>query len=252
MRGVSFLYRVAICDDEEKQRELFKSILITMSIKTNIDFEIELFGSGEQLVSDYERHETPFHILILDIEMGGMNGIQTARKIRGLNNLDEQIIFLTSYPEYMVESFDVMTFQYLIKPIAPSILEEKMIKICQYFQALDKKFMVIKSTYEEIVLKYDDLISIEAAKSLTIKSKLHFTTTNQTYESKGIISDYALALKDCNFLQIHRSIIINLLHVKKFASGVVLMSNGMELPIGRSKIKEVKDVYTKFMIMKVD
>ncbi|CAH1058163.1 hypothetical protein PAECIP111894_04336 [Paenibacillus pseudetheri] len=43
-----------------------------------LDFEIELFGSGEQLVSDYERHETPFHILILDIEMGGMNGIQTA------------------------------------------------------------------------------------------------------------------------------------------------------------------------------
>ena len=122
-----------------------------------LDFEIELFGSGEQLVSDYERHETPFHILILDIEMGGMNGIQTAWKIRGLNNLDEQIIFLTSYPEYMVESFDVMTFQYLVKPIAPSILEEKMIKIYQYFQALDKKFMVIKSTYEEIVLKYDDL-----------------------------------------------------------------------------------------------
>jgi DNA-binding LytR/AlgR family response regulator len=188
MRGVSFLYRVAICDDEEKQRELVKSILITLSIKTNIDFETEIFGSGEQLVSDYERHETPFHILILDIEMGGINGIQTAQKIRGLNNLDEQIIFLTSYPEYMVESFDVMTFQYLIKPIAPSILEEKMIKICQYFQALDKKYMVT----------------------------------------------------------------INLLHVKKFTSGVVFMSNGMELPIGRSKIKEVKDVYTKFMIMKVD
>nr|WP_240343740.1 response regulator [Paenibacillus sp. SYP-B3998] len=76
------MYRVAICDDEEKQRELVKTILITLSIKTNIDFEIELFGSGEQLVSYYERHETPFHILILDIEMGGMNGIQTARKKR--------------------------------------------------------------------------------------------------------------------------------------------------------------------------
>ncbi|NRS49020.1 LytTR family DNA-binding domain-containing protein [Brevibacillus sp. HB2.2] len=246
------MYRVAICDDEEKHREFVKSILLTLSIKTNIEFVIESFVSGEQLVSYYERQETPFHILILDIEMGGMNGIQTARTIRGLNNLDEQIIFLTSYPKYMVESFDVMTYQYLIKPISPSILEEKIIKLHQYFQALDKKYMVIKSGYEEVVLKYDELISIEAAKSLTIKSKLHFTTTNQTYESKGIISDYALALKDCNFIQIHRSIIINLLHVKKFASGVVLMSNGKELPIGRSKMKEVKDTYTKFMIMKVD
>ncbi|MFI8715930.1 LytTR family DNA-binding domain-containing protein [Brevibacillus brevis] len=246
------MYRVAICDDEEKHREFVKSILLTLSIKTNIEFVIESFDSGEQLVSYYERQETPFHILILDIEMGGMNGIQTARTIRGLNNLDEQIIFLTSYPKYMVESFDVMTYQYLIKPISPSILEEKIIKLHQYFQALDKKYMVIKSGYEEVVLKFDELISIEAAKSLTIKSKLHFTTTNQTYESKGIISDYALALKDCNFIQIHRSIIINLLHVKKFASGVVLMSNGKELPIGRSKMKEVKDTYTKFMIMKVD
>lgn len=51
--------------------------------------------------------------------MGGINGIQTARQIRSLKHLDEQIMFLTSYPEYMVESFDVMTFQYLIKPITP-------------------------------------------------------------------------------------------------------------------------------------
>ncbi|SDT37847.1 two component transcriptional regulator, LytTR family [Paenibacillaceae bacterium GAS479] len=245
------MYRVAICDDEKKQRELVKNNLIALSIKTNIEFEIELFGSGEALISYYELQEPTFHILILDIEMNGINGIQSARKIRSLKNLDEQIIFLTSYPEYMVESFDVMTFQYLIKPVAPSILEEKIIKLCQYFQALDKKFMVIKSAYEDVVLKHDDLISIEAAKSLTMKSKLYFMTSNQTYESKGILSDYAIALKDSNFLQIHRSIIINLLHVRKFASGVVLMSNGKELPIGRSKIKEVKDVYTKFMIMKV-
>ncbi|MRN56374.1 LytR/AlgR family response regulator transcription factor [Paenibacillus monticola] len=246
------MYRVAIVDDEENQRKLVKNMLITLSIKTNIDFEFELFDSGEQLVSHYENHKTPFHILILDVEMNGINGIQTARRIRSLNNLDEQIVFLTSYPEYMVESFDVITFQYLIKPIAPPILEEKMIKLFQYFQALDKKFMIIKSAYEEVVLRYDDIIGIEAAKSLTIKSKLNFITTNQIYESKGIISDYALALKDYNFLQIHRSVIINLIHVKKFASGAVLMSNGMEFPIGRSKIKEVKDFYTKFMIMKVN
>ena len=246
------MYRVALCDDEEKQRELVKNILITLSIKSNIEFEFELFDSGEQLVSHYENNETPFHILILDVEMSGINGIQTAQMIRNLKNLDEQIIFLTSYPEYMVESFDVMTFQYLIKPIAPHILEEKVIKLCQYFQALDKKWMIIKSAYEEVVLRYDDIIAIEAAKSLTIKSKLNFITTGQTYESKGIISDYALALKEFNFLQIHRSIIINLIHVKKFASGVVLMSNGVELPIGRSKVKEVKDFYTKFMIMKGD
>ncbi|TYP76562.1 LytR/AlgR family response regulator transcription factor [Paenibacillus methanolicus] len=246
------MYRVAICDDEVNQREWIKSVMIALSVKADLDFEIEMFGSGEQLVSHYERHETPFHLLILDIEMGGMNGIQAARRIRGLNNLDEQIIFLTSYPDYMLESFDVVTFHYLIKPVPTAVLEEKILKLCQYVQAHDKKFLIIKSGYEDIVLKYDDLISIEAAKSLTIKSKLRFTTVHQTYDSKGIIADFAAALQDHHFLQIHRSIIINLIHVRKFASGVVLMVNGLELPIGRSKVKEVKDRYTKFRIKKVD
>ncbi|MDP4098856.1 LytTR family DNA-binding domain-containing protein [Paenibacillus sp. P96] len=242
------MYKVAICEDEKQQRELVKNMLIALSIKTNVNFEIEMFSSGEELIAYYENNNPSFHILILDVEMNGVNGIQTARKIRSLKKLDEQIIFLTSYPEYMLESFDVVTYQYLIKPIAAHIFEEKMLKLHQYLQALDPKFIVIKSAYEELILKHQDIIAIEAIKSLTIKNKLHFVTQHQTYESKGIISNYASALKEFHFLQIHRSIIINLLHVKKFAGGKVLMSNSMELPIGRSKIKEVKDTYTKFMI----
>lgn len=241
-------YRVAICDDEQQQRELVQHMLMTLSMKTSIDFEIEYFEAGESLVSHYQNGQEPFHILILDIEMNGINGIQTAQRIRDLKHLDEQIVFLTSYPDYMIESFDVVTFQYLLKPIAVDVFEEKMLKLCQYFQALDKRILIIKSDYEEVVLKHDDIISIEVVKSLTIKNKLHVVTSEQTHTTKGIISNYATALKSYHFLQIHRSIIINLLHVKKFAGGMVLMSNGEELPIGRSKVKEVKDAYTKFMI----
>jgi DNA-binding LytR/AlgR family response regulator len=187
----------------------------------------------------------------MDVEMSGMNGIQTAKEIRNMKYLDVQIMFLTSYPEYMVESFDVVTFQYLIKPILPDIFEEKMIKLCQYFKALDKKYVLIKSDYEELLLKYDDILWIEVMKSLTIKNKLKFVTQENSHESKGILSGYAAALKDHGFLQIHRSIIINLMHVQKFVGTQVVMLNGTELPIGRSKVKEVKDAYTKYMIMRI-
>ncbi len=245
------MYKVAICDDEEELRERVKQILIGLSVKTDIEFEISLFESGEQLVAHYESDQPPFHILILDVEMNGLSGIEAARKIRNLNYLDEQIIFLTSYPEYMLESFDVITFQYLIKPVSPSILEEKILKLHQFLQASNHKFLVIKSGYEEFVLKYDEIIGIEAAKSLTVKNKLLIHTVDQTYDSKGTITEYAASLKDYHFLQIHRSVVINLLHVKRFAAGTVTMSSGMEFPIGRSKVKEVKDIYTKYMIMKV-
>lgn len=246
------MYRVAICDDEERQRERVRRMLLTLSVKTGIDFEVVAFESGEQLIAHYENEGDSFHILVLDIEMNGLNGIQTARKLREMKRHHEQIVFLTSYAEYMLESFDVVTFQYLIKPIEPEVFEAKMLKLYQYFQERDQDILIIKSAYEEIVLRQEDIIAIEAAKSLTVKSKLKFTTVHAVYDGRGLISSYASALKDSRFLQIHRSILINLLHVHKFAGSKVLMSNGMELPIGRSKIKEVKDACTKFMVMKAD
>lgn len=246
------MYRIAICDDDGRQRELVGRMLLALSVKTGVDFAAVEFQSGEQLIAHYENLEAPFHILILDIEMGGMNGIQTAQKLRAMKRHDEQIVFLTSYAEYMLESFDVVTFQYLIKPIEPEIFETKMLKLYQYFQEREQNILIIKSAYEEIVLRQDDIIAIEAAKSLTVKSRLIFTTVNAVYEGRGLISSYTSELKNSRFLQIHRSVLINLLHVHKFAGSKVVMSNGTELPIGRSKIKEVKDACTKFMVLKVD
>lgn len=246
------MYRIAICDDEEREREKVRGMLVALSVKSGNDFEVVEFASGEGLIAHYEKEEAPFHILILDIEMSGLNGIQTARRLREMKRNHEQIVFLTSYAEYMLESFDVVTFQYLMKPIEPEVFESKLLRLCRYFEERNQDILIIKSAYEEFVLRIEDIVAIEAAKSLTVKGKLKFTTVGAVYDGRGLISQYAEALKSSKFLQIHRSILINLLHVHKFSGNNVVMSNGLELPIGRSKSKEVKDVCTKFMVMKVD
>lgn len=246
------MYRIAICDDEKRQREEVGQMLLALSVKTGIDFEVLSFESGEQLITHYKSEANPFHVLILDVEMNGLNGIQTARRLREMKRHQEQIIFLTSYAEYMLESFDVVTYQYLIKPIEPDVFDSKMLKLCNYLQERTQDILIIKSAHEEIVLRQEDIIAIEAAKSLTVKSRLIFTTVHNVCEGRGLISRYAEALKDNRFLQIHRSILINLVHVHKFSGGKVVMSNGIEFPIGRSKIKEVKDICTKFMVMRTE
>ncbi|WP_426455232.1 LytR/AlgR family response regulator transcription factor [Paenibacillus sp. S-38] len=246
------MYRIAICDDEEQQRKRVRQMLLALSMKTGIDFEVEEFESGEQFIAHYVDREASFHILILDIEMKGWNGIQTARKLREMKRHHEQIVFLTSYAEYMLESFDVVTFQYLLKPIETEVFEARMLKLCRYLEEREQEILIIKSAYEDIVLLQEDIIAIEAVKSLTVKGRLRITTVHAVYDSKGLISSYASVLKDSKFLQIHRSILINLHRVHKFSGSKVVMSNGMELPIGRSKIKEVKDTCTKYMIMRAE
>ncbi|WP_322924422.1 LytTR family DNA-binding domain-containing protein [Paenibacillus campi] len=246
------MYRIAICDDEQPHREEVRRMLLDLSIKSGIEFEPEEFASGEALLSHYENGGEPFHMLVLDIEMNGLTGIETARKLREMKRLSEQIVFLTSYAEYMLESFDVITFQYLLKPVKPALFAEKMLKLCRYFAEKEQDILIVKSVEGELVLHYDDIIAIEAAKSLTVKHKLHLTTTHGVYEGRGLISSYAESLKKERFLQIHRSVLVNLSHVHKFAGSRVVMSNGMELPIGRSKLKEVKDACTRFMVLRME
>ncbi len=246
------MYRIAICDDEQPRRQEVRRMLLDLSVKSGIDFEADEFASGEALLSHYHNGGEPFHIWVLDIEMSGLTGIETARKLRELKRLSEQIIFLTSYAEYMLESFDVMTFQYLLKPVDPDVFAEKMLKLCRYFEEKEQEILIVKSAEGELVLHHDDIIAIEVAKSLTVKNKLKITTTRGVHDGRGLISSYAEGLKEGRFLQIHRSVLVNLSHVYKFAGSRVVMSNGMELPIGRSKLKEVKDACTRFMVLRAE
>jgi len=244
------MYRIAICDDEQIRRDEVRQMLLTLSVKSGIEFTSESFTSGEELIAFYENGGEPFHIWVLDIEMNGLTGIETARKLRDAKRLSEQIIFLTSYAEYMLESFDVMTFQYLLKPVDLDVFEEKMLKLCRYFEEKEQEILIVKSAEGDLVLRHDDIIAIEAAKSLTVKNKLKITTTHGVYDGRGLISSYAEALKAGRFLQIHRSVLVNLSHVHKFAGNRVVMSSGIELPIGRSKVKEVKDACIRFMVLR--
>ncbi|GGJ03518.1 LytR/AlgR family response regulator transcription factor [Paenibacillus hunanensis] len=246
------MYRIAICDDEQQRREDVRRMLLELSVKSGIDFATEEFSSGEALLAHYSDGGEPFHIWVLDIEMDGLTGIETARKLREMKRLSEQIIFLTSYAEYMLESFDVMTFQYLLKPVDPEVFAEKMLKLCRYFEEKEQEILIVKSADGELVLHHDDIIAIEAANSLTVKHKLKITTTRDVHDGRGLISSYADTLKGGRFLQIHRSVLVNLSHVHKFAGNRVVMSNGMELPIGRSKLKEVKDACTRFMVLRME
>jgi two-component system response regulator LytT len=227
LKGDVTLLKVAICDDEVEQQNHVKKLFLKM----DQEFHISCFSSGEELLAFYQESENnPFHVLILDIEMIGMNGLETARRVRAI-------------PDY-----DVQTFQYLLKSVSYEIFEQKIIKLSKYILSLKKRFLVIKGDCQEIVLRYADIISVEMHGGSMSRRKLEITTVCDKFLMRGILSDYAKRLGRYQFLQVHRSILVNMEHINKFSSHSVFMSNGTEFPIGRSKLKSVKNTYTKYMI----
>ena len=119
-------YTVAVCDDEQTQIDILKNNLIKYSIDTDIEFFIDEYISGELLIEKYKSVKSPYDIIFLDMEMPDIKGLDVAVAIRELPDRNVSIAFVTSYPEYMQDSFDVQTSQYIIKPVVYEQMAKKL------------------------------------------------------------------------------------------------------------------------------
>ena len=113
--GDNMSYKVAICDDNSTDSQYVKSMLSQWAKERSMIVDISVFSSAEQFLFDYADHKD-YDILLLDIEMGQMDGVQMARTIRRENNT-VQIIFITGYSDYIAEGYDVAALHYLMKPL---------------------------------------------------------------------------------------------------------------------------------------
>ncbi|WP_342565124.1 LytTR family DNA-binding domain-containing protein [Paenibacillus sp. FSL R7-0345] len=240
------MFRVAICVDELHIYEQLKNHFTRLSSEYSYHYNIQFFKSGEELIHYYiEKGAFAFQILILDIEMDGINGLEVVNKIRFIPDHDVQIMFLSSHPKHVMDSFDVQTFQYLLKPIDYELFKINILKLCSFIQSSTNRYFTIKSEREHLVLRKTDVIAIVKVKHSLKQNKLTVITANQQYIINGTLSKYVNTL-DATFMYITRSIIINLEHVRRFTSSSVIMSNNQEFPLSRSQAKKVKDLFTRY------
>ena len=102
-------YRVAICDDSREDAAFENALLQEWAKARQIDAEAELFFSAEGFLFHYEENAA-YDMLLLDIEMGGMDGVSMAKRIRR-ENAAVQIVFITGYSDYIAEGYEVAALQ---------------------------------------------------------------------------------------------------------------------------------------------
>ena len=102
------MYRIAVCDDDKNIREQVRKMILEWKSQV----EVRVFSSGRELMENYQ----PYDAVFLDIDMQGMNGIETGKAIRSVDT-DVKIVYLTAYRDYVAGAFGVHAFQYLLKPV---------------------------------------------------------------------------------------------------------------------------------------
>ncbi|MEG1312676.1 MAG: LytTR family DNA-binding domain-containing protein, partial [Romboutsia sp.] len=227
------LIKIAICEDEKEQQELLKAYIDQIFEGLSIKYKLELFNSGEELLESYPKD---IDVLLLDIQMGQINGIETARKIRTIDDKVE-IIFITSLIEYALEGYEVRAYRYLIKPVKYENLKENIIN-CIKEVDIKNKYIMVKEQGNQIKLDINEITYVEVQKeTITIH------TLNKVYKTKGTMSNIEKEIDCSRFFRCHKSFLVNLEHIKSIKQYVVILENSEEVPVSRYRFKETKDKF---------
>lgn len=231
---------IAICDDDEKDIEKLRDFLTSYYIARDTDLKIDSFTSGEDLFKSYTR-ANDYQILLLDVEMPSMNGLEVADMVR--TNIDKHtiIVFISSYPKYMQDSFRVHPFYYLTKPVSLENIYDLMDNIVAEINDSHIIFSLIGTDEKSTTINIRDVLYIETENSKNGILNFHFKDSNII--TKGTLSHWYNQLKDYNFYQCYKSILLNMVHIHYFNKHSVTLDNGEELPLGRKSEKELRELY---------
>jgi two-component system, LytTR family, response regulator LytT len=231
------MINIAICEDEKETQLLIEDHLDNILKNINIEYEIKKYSLGEELLRDNLKD---IDILLLDIQMGQINGMDTARRIREVDNKME-IIFITSLIDYIQEGYEVRAYRYLLKPIE---LEELKKHVLTCIKEIENKnsYVVIKNKSNTYKIKPSEIKYIEVQKKVV---SIH--TINQTFEVRYSLEKIEKELDLDKFVRCHKSFLINLSYVENIKLNNIILESKEEVPVSRYRYKDVKEKFLKFL-----
>lgn len=235
---------LAVCDDQIEELELLSALLDRWQEERRDTLRFKTFRSGAELVDAAER-ET-FSLYLLDVMMPGTDGLEAAREIRAMDDTAE-IVFLSSSPGFAYESYSVRALDYLLKPIQAEAL----------FTLLDRLALREKKPQEGLTLKSGaTLIRVLFSQLSYVEvsgKHLYFNLTDGSVrEVYGTLKEYGpqLLIRP-EFMQVHRSYIVNMLEVEELSSTGIRTFSGKQLPVSRLLYPQLQKDYMQLLFAEV-
>ena len=231
------MIRIAICDDEKHMSDHIRAMASDFFRKKNREIQLGTFTSGEDLLN----YDGQIDILFLDIQMKGMDGLETARKLRA-DKFRGFLIFITVLKEMVFQSFEVQAYDYLVKPVDEKQFGKTMERLYTSMQNASEDSLLVQQGYERRIVPKDEIVFCEI-----IDRKIYLNLTS------GEVVDYYERIEnlesklDSHFFRCHRSYLINLKHLKGYKNGTAYMDNGKEVPVSRLRSKEFSSVVLQYM-----
>lgn len=238
------MIKIAVCDDEKIFRDdCCNRINLFCKIEI-IDAVVDIYNSGTDILNSLRRDKKIYDIIYLDIIMDDMSGIDVAREIRKFD-LEVKIIFVSISNDYILDGYDVMASNYLIKDNKMEKFNYVLNKAIETIDYNSREYLLISNVN---LIRRVELRKIEFIEVLNRTLTVH--TEDEIISFNGKIIDIVKKLNCNNFILTHRSYLVNLAKIGEISTSKVKLMSGKEVLLSRLRSRGVKKSYLKFLFNK--
>lgn len=225
--------KIAICDDIDIERDMLCMMLQSFGEEQIIHH----FSCGEDLLAS----PVAFDLVFLDIYMNGMTGMEVAKVLKN-NKSKALIVFLTSSPNFAVESYEVHAFDYIVKPLQP----ERLKTVWKRFLSLHRKrerFLLLNNSGKTEKIAYEQIEFLESDCHYVI---IHMTD-GTTVRILGKLDDFEQRIDDADFLRCHKSFLINMRFTESM-DGDFIMRSGTHVSYRKREKKHLQKIFNDYAL----
>lgn len=234
--------RMAICDDDEQELSHLSKLISEYQISRKISVDCRFFHNSIDFLCDIKGGE--YELVFLNVLMPEISGMQAAQELREFDK-NVKIIFISSSPEFALESYRVGAYHYLLKPIDADLLFSLLDTVRSELLMQEEQGLVLKSREGVIRVSFAGIEYVEV-----INKTVSFHLANGiTYEITAALTDFeGKLLARPEFLKTHRSYLVNLNYVQSVGSDCIATKNGHSIPVSRQRRNQVQDAYMHFWV----
>ena len=226
---------VTIIEDNLNELDQLQHALDAWSENNSTPLSVTIYTSGEEYFSTNTTHIS--HVFFLDIQLYGMSGLDIAKQLRQ-DKYAGEIIFLTSFREYVFDGYKVHALNYLLKPLESEALYSCMNEIKE---SLQTTCYVFRNNQEIIQIEYRDILSFSSS-----LHNIDILTCSGHFTQHASLSNILSHLPK-QFIRVHRSHIVNMAHIHKISGNTITLSNRKTVPIGRQYLDDVRKAFTEYV-----
>lgn len=230
--------RVAIVDDEPAQRQALMDHVRAWAAARGCPPSLAAYGNAEAFLFALDTDRT-VDVLLLDIQMPGMDGMALARRLRA-GREQVQIVFVTGYEEHMAQGYDVAALHYLIKPVAQERLFAVLDRARDALNSAEAT-LLIEGAEGSVRLRQRDILYAEA-----LSPMVRMQVADGAYECRMNFADFEKLLDAGRFVRCHRSYIVGLAHVRRITRTDVILEEGQAVPLARREYDAVHQAFIRY------